>query len=240
MSNPQTTLASPRNADAAARPALTMAAGVVGIVIVTAFTVGWAPAGGFLAQSLAGRLPPSVAAEVFSDIAKCGLAAVLALVAFGVAKRRPAFYGMRRMTRQDVIAILKTLCVLFATVSIFRLIQGYPSSTAPGPIAGSIDELPLVYGLLGAVVAGLTEEFVYRGYLIEELSALNRTLAAGASVVAFGLAHVRGGYGWSIELFYPILSGIAFTALYLWRRNLWACVSMHVAMDALYAILHAV
>jgi membrane protease YdiL (CAAX protease family) len=149
---------------------------------------------------------------------------------------------MRRVTKQDVFAILKTLSVLFAGVIVFGLLQEHLSPAAPAGMDGDAEELPLIYGLVDAVIAGLTEEFAYRGYLIEELGELsrNRFLAAVVSVVAFGLAHVGSGYGWSIELFYPVLCGIAFTALYLWRRNLWACVLMHIGLDALYAVLHAI
>lgn len=226
----------------AARPAVTRIAAVAGLLIVAAFTFGRAPGAEFVVRALADRLPASVVPDVLSDILKCGMAALLAAIAFVVARRPPSFYGMRRIGKEDALAVLKTLSALFAAVIVFRLIQD-PFFSAPLPSGeGDAEQMPLLYGLVDAIVAGLTEEFVFRGFLIEELGELsrNRSLAAFVSVVAFGVAHVGSGYGWSVDLVYPTLCGGALSALYLWRRNLWACVVMHIGLDVLYAALRAI
>ena len=241
MNRLRITTALHESTDSAAHPTVTRIAAVAGLLLVTAFTFNKAPGGGFLTRALTGRLPASVPSDTVADIVKSAYTAVLALLAFGVARRRPAFFGMRRIGKQDVLAIWKALSVLFATVIVLRLLQQDVLPTAPAATDGRAQAPPLAYGLAGAVVAGLSEEFAYRGYLIEELGDLSgsRILAAAVSVVAFALAHVGSDYGWSLELLYPTLCGIALTALYLWRRNLWACVFMHIGLDALYAILHA-
>jgi membrane protease YdiL (CAAX protease family) len=94
--------------------------------------------------------------------------------------------------------------------------------------------------LADAIAAGVTEEFLYRGYLIEELGELltSRTFAAVASILTFTFAHVSAGYGWSIDLVYPGIYGVALTSLYLWRRNLWVCIFMHAGLDVIYTLLH--
>jgi membrane protease YdiL (CAAX protease family) len=212
-----------------------------GFLIVAAFSLNHAPGLDGLARLLLDQpwFPPPLRSDVF----KCALAAALAFVGFAGAGRRPVFYGMRAIAKPDAIAMLKTLAALFSAVIVLRSVQAYLFPAGSGG-AGPVDaeDLPLAYGLAGAVVAGLTEEFAYRGYLIEELDALTgrRALAAGLSVVVFGLAHVGSGYGWSVELIYPTIYGLAMTVLYLWKRNLWVCVLMHTGLDALYAWFHAV
>lgn len=212
---------------------------VAGMLIVTAFSFGKGPELGPLARLLLDQpwFPP----PLISEIVKSVLAGSLAIVGFGIARRQPAFYGMRRIAKPDFFATLKTLAALLATVIVLRSVQAYLLPSVPDAGGPDVEDLPLVYGLVAAGLAGLTEGFVYRGYLIEELGALTgrRPLAAAVSVLAFGLAHVGSGYGWSIELVYPVLYGLAITILYLWRGNLWACVLLHAGLDALYAIAHA-
>lgn len=214
-------------------------AAVVGLLIVTALSFGKAPGFGVVGQALLERpwFPP----PLLSDVVKSGLAVMLAFIAFAVARRRPAFYGVRRIAKQDVVAMLKTLAALLALVIVLKELQTYLLPAASGAPDGDSDDLPLVLGLVSAGLAGLTEEFAYRGYLIEELGELSRSrpFAAAISVVAFGFAHVNSGYGWSIDLIYPALYGLALTILYLWRRNLWVCVLLHASQDVVYALFHA-
>jgi membrane protease YdiL (CAAX protease family) len=88
-----------------------------------------------------------------------------------------------------------------------------------------------------AVSAGVCEEFVYRGFLIEELGLLigNRRFAAVIAMLSFALIH-HNGLGWSFRLIYPGLIGAVITALYLSRRNLPVCMLLHTALDSLHAI----
>ena len=239
MSSPRL-IATPQDTDSARMPVnVRRVAAIAGMLIVAAMSFGKAPGFGILAQRLLDR--PWFPSSFISELLKSSLAVALAVVAFGIARRKPAFFGMRRIAKDDIFAMLKTLSVLFATVIVLKGLQNYLFPSAPSGTEVETEELPLVYGLISAIVAGVTEEFVYRGYLIEEFGELSgrRTLAAVISVLVFALAHVGSGYGWSIELIYPALYGLALTVLYLWRRNLWVCVLMHIGLDALYAFFHA-
>jgi membrane protease YdiL (CAAX protease family) len=77
----------------------------------------------------------------------------------------------------------------------------------------------------------ITEEVLFRGYAIERLEKrTGRTgLAVGVSVAAFLLAHVPlWGVGGALQ-FLPW--SILISALYVWRRNLPACIVMHFLGD---------
>lgn len=77
----------------------------------------------------------------------------------------------------------------------------------------------------------ITEEILFRGYAIERLETLTgRTdLAVLVSVAAFLFAHVPlWGVGGALQ-FLPW--SILITALYVWRRNLPACMVMHFLGD---------
>jgi membrane protease YdiL (CAAX protease family) len=79
---------------------------------------------------------------------------------------------------------------------------------------------------------------MYRGFGIEELALLtgHRWLAGSLSLVFFTLAHA-GLYGFSAALAIPGLTGAVLTLLYLWRRNLWSCILMHLLIDGLFFVL---
>jgi membrane protease YdiL (CAAX protease family) len=174
-----------------------------------------------------------------SAVWKCALAATLAWFALVICRRKPAFFGMQRISKQDVFAMLKAWVSLWAAVIILKNILAYFSAPVHPAAETDTEQIPLLWGLTDAIAAGLTEEFLYRGYLIEELGELltSRIFAAAGSVMAFTFAHVSAGYGWSIDLIYPGIYGVALTILYLWRRNLWVCIFMHAGLDVIYTLL---
>src|SRR4029077_17163162 len=84
------------------------------------------------------------------------------------------------------VAIFWALTLVFAATQLLQRCN--PSGSGE---RGSTDEIPLAVGFVSALVAGICEEFVYRGFIIEELGELlrNRWLAGAFSAVAFGLSH---------------------------------------------------
>jgi membrane protease YdiL (CAAX protease family) len=183
---------------------------------------------------------PWFPAPLQSAALKSALAATLACFAFVICGRKPASFGMHRVLKEDVFAMLKVWITLFAVVIVLKDLQAYFFAPRQPGGEGTPGQTPLLWGLADAITAGVTEEFLYRGYLIEELGELltSRTLAAAGSILAFTFAHVSAGYGWSIDLMYPGMYGLALTILYLWRRNLWICIFMHAGLDVIYTLLH--
>lgn len=105
--------------------------------------------------------------------------------------------------------------------------------TPPSPVADLVRALPLSDKLLLVVTAGVTEEIVYRGYLVERLQLLTGRLWVGlvTSGVAFTLAHVddKGLLG---ALTGSLLGALVFVTLYAATRNVWACAILHTLADS--------
>jgi membrane protease YdiL (CAAX protease family) len=93
-------------------------------------------------------------------------------------------------------------------------------------------KMPIYLRVVVVFTAGITEEILFRGYPIERLNALTGRLWLGAAIayVVFVLLHIPfWGIGGAIQI--GFWSAIV-TLLYVWRRNLPACMLMHVLNDA--------
>lgn len=89
------------------------------------------------------------------------------------------------------------------------------------------------------LTAGITEEILFRGYPIERLAELtgNLWLAALIPLTVFTLAHLSG---WSLgHLVGVLFGGGLLTGLYLWQRDLIACMIAHALIDSLIIFLPA-
>lgn len=64
----------------------------------------------------------------------------------------------------------------------------------------------------------------------------SRWLAGVISLLCFTFAHT-GLYGLSAALAIPGVIGAVLTVLYLWRRNLPACMLLHVIMDGVMIVV---
>jgi uncharacterized protein len=97
---------------------------------------------------------------------------------------------------------------------------------------------PLWLMLLVAATAGLTEELAFRGILIGHIGALARRpwVGAFASVLLFSALHVNGNW---IQFFFVLPSAVILTGLYLWRRDLVACMIAHALTDMLGLLLQS-
>ncbi|MEP6900083.1 MAG: CPBP family intramembrane glutamic endopeptidase [Rhodanobacter sp.] len=103
------------------------------------------------------------------------------------------------------------------------------TSTANG---SALMATPLWWRFISTIRAAVSEEVLFRGYAIERIEELSgrRTVAVLVSCAIFTLAHV-GSWGWSHELIVAV-GGLAFSLLYLWRRNLWVNIIAHFIVDA--------
>lgn len=88
-----------------------------------------------------------------------------------------------------------------------------------------------------AVTAGVTEEILFRGYALNRLArATGRPrLSACLVIAAFALAHAPF-WGWS-GMAVPLVGGVFFTLIYMWRRDLVACVVAHAAIDLISLVV---
>lgn len=165
---------------------------------------------------------------------------LVAAFAFGVQRRKLSFYRLCPLGWQDLAAVAFTFIAITALISALRSAQGLMISTAPSASGENEPNLPLVIGLTKGIIAGVCEEFLYRGYLIEELGGLirRRKLAGCVSVVVFALAHAPR-FGWSLDLLPAAIGGCALTILYFRRDNLWACMLLHALINSYHAVGHS-
>lgn len=85
--------------------------------------------------------------------------------------------------------------------------------------------------VFAAVTAGITEEFIFRGYMISRLSLFfkNKTLPVLISAVLFSAIHF--GYKSISELIFSFLIGIIFGYHYQKYRNIKVLIIMHFLID---------
>lgn len=203
-----------------ARHTLSASAGVI-----LAFAWPWIFGG--RAHSLA-----NVSSDIRSICVEWLIALILAAIAFIWQRRRLAYFGFRRFGWRDLLAMVAALIAAF-------LLSGIASRFVRAPAFDLLlSGVPLSLRIGLVLTAGICEEFIYRGFAIEELGALagSRWLAALVSLIFFTLPHARL-YGFSSALILPAIMGAALTLLYLWRRNLPVCMLMHAIVDGIFLIL---
>lgn len=159
------------------------------------------------------------------------MAVVIVVWVVRVERRPPASIGLSRPTWRSVgwgaaaaVAIVAGLAVVYAVV--------LPALQADGQAPmGDLAQAPTWLSLLIVVRAAVFEELCYRGFAIERLGELlgSRRVAAGLSLAVFSLVHL---YGWNWQhLVVVVYAGSVLTALYLWRRDLVACMIAHLLTD---------
>ena len=85
------------------------------------------------------------------------------------------------------------------------------------------------------MVVALTEETIFRGYLLLRFkSIMASTAAVLTSAVIFSLGH---GYEGSAGVITVGVMGVVFALIYVWRQNLVAPVVMHFLQDFIGIVL---
>lgn len=93
-------------------------------------------------------------------------------------------------------------------------------------------DTPYWYRFLLVLRAAVTEEILFRGYIIEKVRQLTRStlLAIIVSVAAFTSAHL---HGWGpVQLISVGAAAVVLAVLYVWRRDLPSNMLAHFLTDA--------
>jgi membrane protease YdiL (CAAX protease family) len=156
---------------------------------------------------------------------------VLVIVVF-LERSSLASIGIGKMSGRDALA-----GAIFGFVELVPLVALPPLLHRFGVsgIAIRVQDAPLLLEWASIISAAIAEEMIFRGYLIERLSRLMKSVkgAAVLSCLLFALWHIPlWGYSGMIA---AGVTGILDTFLYLWRRNLPACMLAHFLTDALGA-----
>ena len=122
------------------------------------------------------------------------------------------------------VVLLATVMLTFAVIAPALGLKQNMAATA------AIVQVPLWLLITTPIVAGITEEILYRGYAIERLTFLtgNRYLAAIIAGVLFLLLHLSWG---GAQMIIVAFGTVIFVGLYLWRRDLPCVMLAHILVD---------
>lgn len=124
------------------------------------------------------------------------------------------------------VAVLVALLVFRLLLSLIGADDLVPEE--PPQLVLWIAALPVPIRAAISLSAGLFEEAFFRGFLQPRVGVL-------LSTAMFSLAHVA--YGEPSMLVGVTLLSLAFSALALWRRNIWAAVTAHATFDAVQLLI---
>jgi membrane protease YdiL (CAAX protease family) len=156
----------------------------------------------------------------------------LAIVLYTIyVERRPLrFLGMKPFRFRDLALGIATGAGTFVLLG-FLLFTFSWLQTGVTSAAGSLVVAPLWRRLISTVRAAFAEELLFRGYATSRLQDLTRKpkLAGLLSCAIFTAEHIPV-WGWT-HLVLAGCGGLALTATFLWKRNLWIVVMAHFVVD---------
>jgi membrane protease YdiL (CAAX protease family) len=130
---------------------------------------------------------------------------------------------------------------LIGANAILYLLQFIVIGAAPDSMPGLAELLPqtgterLVWLLLSLVVA-VSEEVVFRGYLLTRIARLSRGWLWPAAIIssaAFASGHLYQGLGGFVLVF---IYGLMFVGLFAWTKSLYPAIIAHFIQDALVVL----
>jgi len=174
-------------------------------------------------------------------IFQLGIKWIITVILLGIVllwEREPlSSIGIRRMNRQDVLWAFVGFLIAGALISgTIPLLKALGIGTTEVGVR-RLGEFSFTLRILMVLTAAITEEIQYRGYPIERLYRLtgNLPLSALITYVVFVALHISF---WTIGGAIQIgLGSLVLYALYLWRRNLPACMLMHFLNNSVAFLL---
>ncbi|WP_066414642.1 CPBP family intramembrane glutamic endopeptidase [Halorubrum aethiopicum] len=169
-------------------------------------------------------------------LVKWAFAVAIVAVVVRVERRSLSSVGVARPGWGDIgaavlVFVLGAVSYPFTT----PLLRSFGFETTVGGIE-RLATYPPAFVLALALTAALTEELLYRGYPIERIAERtgSTAVAAGVTVLCFVVFHVPyWGVGGTLQIG---VNAVLLTLLYVWRRNLVACVLSHAITDV-YAFI---
>ena len=114
--------------------------------------------------------------------------------------------------------------VLMSSIVLLSVLTGINSIA----VSKELDMKIFLLYFAGWIIQGMSEEFIFRGYLMTTIGGhYNKWLAVGISSVAFALAHIMNP-GISVLAFIDLTIYGLFAALYMvYTENIWGCCAIH-------------
>ncbi len=193
----------------------------------------------FILDLLIGKSPADLAVPSRVSIAiveEWALAIALLAVILFWERRSLRSIGIAGMSWQDVMwGVLGFVAGAISFIVTMPLVNALGLDTTSVGIA-KLAQVPIILRAGVVLTAGITEEILFRGYPIERINDLTGHLGMSAAIayVAFVLLHIPfWGAGGTVQI--GVWSMLV-TFLYVKRRNLLACMLMHILNDA-YAFI---
>jgi membrane protease YdiL (CAAX protease family) len=170
------------------------------------------------------------------------IAMLLGIVIF-IERRSIRSVGLVPLTRLDVwlaIALFAAIIILSAGFGalLYKVSPGFMTGIASEQLK-RLQSVPVAFFLLEVFVNGFFEEIGARGYAIDRLQAATGSLLLASAVALFlDLAMHVPFWGWK----YAILilpNQTLLVLMFIWRRNISACIMAHIAVDSLHVVMFA-
>lgn len=194
----------------------------------------------FISDMLLGKRPGDMAisSRVILTIAQEWILALILLgIVFFWEHQSSASIGIKKMSGFDMLwGVVGFVVGALSFILTMPIVNALGLGTTSVGIT-QLAQVPIFLRVAVVITAGITEEILFRGYPIERLSSLTGRLGLGAfiSYMVFVLLHIPfWGIGGTIQI--GVWSLIV-TLLYVKRRNLPACILMHILNDAYAFIL---
>ena len=175
----------------------------------------------------------AIGPRIGREIVWIGFAAIILLWVTQAERLPLSSIGLRRPTWGTLgWALIATVLLMATAMLSFAVIApalGFRQNMAA---TAGVVQVPIALMLVTALVAGVAEEILYRGYAIERLASLtgNRIVAGVIAGAAFLLVHASWG---GAQLIVVAFGTIVLVGFYLWRRDLPCVMIAHVLADAI-------
>ncbi len=131
----------------------------------------------------------------------------------------------------SVLIIIAAVTIVLTVLSLLLKNTGFTSNdtavkTMSGLLCGNI-----VLLIFTCLTAAITEELIFRGYMLPGLDLLfnNKWISIFLSAFLFGIVHI--GYGDFERMLFPFIIGIVFGMFYYKYRSLTVLIICHFLMD---------
>ncbi len=139
----------------------------------------------------------------------------------------------RNLRRDILLGILLYFPLMAAIGWLESLLHeaGLPEPSTPGPSLFDIrGRWEVILAVVLVIVVAVSEETIFRGYLILRLQTVTRSMAAAVvlSSTIFALGH---GYEGSLGVVTIGVMGLILSLIYLWRKSLVTPIVLHFLQD---------
>jgi membrane protease YdiL (CAAX protease family) len=146
------------------------------------------------------------------------------------------YKGLDRELLLGFVLYVPFVFVIGAIAQLFSA-AGLSAPAEPGPSFFKVGgEWELALAVVMVIVVAISEETIFRGYLILRLQTATGSTAA-AVLLSAALFAVGHGYEGSLGVATVGVMGLVFSLIYLWRRSLVAPIVLHFLQDFIAIVL---